>query len=57
MKAVVVSRLQGGVALSLFYLLLATPVGRNALEASMSAHLLIQMLLLVAIGAGGRAPA
>lgn len=40
------------VALALCYLLLATPVARHGLEANMSAHVLIQMPLLVAIGAG-----
>lgn len=40
------------VALALLYLLLATPIARHGLEANMTGHLLIQMPLLVAIGAG-----
>ena len=41
-----------GVALFLLYLLLAMPAARTGLEAHMGAHVLLQMPLLVAIGAG-----
>jgi hypothetical protein len=37
-------------ALGAFYLLLATPIARDWLEASMSRHMLVQMPLLVVIG-------
>ncbi len=50
MTKIVASRLHRGLALGLLYVLLATPAARNGLEASMTAHLLIQMPLLVAIG-------
>lgn len=41
-----------GVAVFLLYLLLAMPAARTGLEAHMSAHVLVQMPLLVALGAG-----
>lgn len=52
MKEMFASRLYGSFGLGLIYLVLATPVARNGLEASMSAHFLIQMPLLVMIGVG-----
>ncbi len=52
MNSLLKRRLPRCVALGLFYLLLATPAARKGLEANMSAHLLIQMPLLVAIGVG-----
>lgn len=50
MKHLFFYRVGFGIALSLLYVLLATPLLRRGLEASMSAHMLIQMPLLVAVG-------
>jgi hypothetical protein len=41
---------RSALALGAFYLLLATPIARDWLEASMSRHMLVQMPLLVVIG-------
>ncbi|SEO07126.1 hypothetical protein SAMN05216404_1112 [Nitrosospira multiformis] len=41
---------RSALALGVFYLLLATPIARDWLEASMSRHMLVQMPLLVVIG-------
>lgn len=41
---------RSALALGAFYLLLATPVARDWLEASMTTHMLVQMPLLVIIG-------
>lgn len=41
---------KSALALGAFYLLLATPVARDFLEASMTRHMLLQMPLLVVIG-------
>lgn len=51
MNRLLSSRRNRSVALGLLYLLLATPVARQGLEANMTGHLLIQMPLLAAIGA------
>jgi hypothetical protein len=41
---------RSALALGVFYLLLAAPIARDWLEASMSRHMLVQMPLLVVIG-------